>query len=234
MSSRLTARLSLRSCTPVLFVLLAACGIAAPDAHEPRVALLDSAWELTAIDGRPVAAGPAPTLAIDAAGGVSGDAGCNRYFGSAEVDDGAAAFASLGATRRACADAERMAQETRFLEALGTVAAYRAAGDGRLVLLSADGRPRLAFRALEPARPAKLVFRCDSGRRVTLEQRGADTVELVFDGTTRQLERVTSASGARYEAPGLVFFTKGDEALLELDGEADRCATRGDPGGPRD
>ena len=144
------AKLKRCSCAPVLLVLLSACGIAAPDADR-RAALLDSAWELTAIDGRPLAAGPAPTLAIDAEGRVSGDAGCNRYFGSAEINDGAVAFSGLGATKRACAEAPRMAQETRFLEALGEIAAYRDAGSGRLVLLSADGRPRLAFRALETA-----------------------------------------------------------------------------------
>ncbi len=138
------------SCLPVL-LLLSACGIASPDAADRRAALLDSAWELTAIDGRPLSAGPAPTLAIDAEGGVSGDAGCNRYFGSAEIDAGAVAFSGLGATKRACAEAPRMAQEARFLEALGEIAAYRDAGGGRLVLLTADGRPRLAFRALETA-----------------------------------------------------------------------------------
>ena len=148
MNSRATVRLGRWSCAGALFMLLSACGIASPGAVEPGAALFDSAWELTAIDGQPVAAGPAPTLAIDAEGRVSGDAGCNRYFGSVEVDDGAATFAGLGATRRACADAARMTQETRFLEALGETAAYRAAGSGRLVLLSADGRPRLAFRAL--------------------------------------------------------------------------------------
>lgn len=149
MDSRVTARLELWSCAAALSALLAACGIASPGAPGSGTALLDSAWELTAMDGQPVAAGPAPTLAIDADGRVSGDAGCNRYFGSAEVDGGTVTFSGLGATRRACADAARMAQEARFLEALGTTAAYRAAGSGRIVLLSADGRPRLAFRALE-------------------------------------------------------------------------------------
>ena len=138
-----------RLLAPPLFALLAACGIASPGAPGSGAALLDSAWELTAIDGRPIASDPAPTLAIDAEGRVSGDAGCNRYFGSVELEDGAARFSGLGATRRACADAARMAEETRFLEALGSIAAYRMAGSGRLVLLSADGRPRLAFRALE-------------------------------------------------------------------------------------
>lgn len=134
------------SFAPVLLALISACGTTSPDSMPAT--LLDSSWELTSIDEQPLAAGPAPTLSIDAEGRVSGDAGCNRYFGSAEVQNGAATFSGLGATRRACADAARMEQETRFLEALGTVTAFREAANGRLVLLSADGFPRLAFRAL--------------------------------------------------------------------------------------
>ena len=141
------ARFKLFSYAPLLLALVATCGTVAPD---PRpTALLDGRWELTAIDGEPLAAGPAPTLSIDAEGRVSGDAGCNRYFGSVELQNGAARFSGIGATRRACADAARMAQEARFLEALGTITAFREAPNGRLALLSADGFPRLTFRALE-------------------------------------------------------------------------------------
>ena len=135
------------SCAPLVLALVAACGTAAPDSRPAT--LLDSRWELTAIDGEPLAAGPAPTLTIDAEGRVSGDAGCNRYFGSVELKNDTARFSGIGATRRACADAAGMAQETRFLEALGTITAFREATNGRLVLLSADGFPRLTFRALE-------------------------------------------------------------------------------------
>lgn len=228
------SRFKLYAPVPALLALVAACGIASPDA-EPAATLLDTAWELTAIDGQPVvAAGPAPTLAVDADGRVSGDAGCNRYFGSVEADDGAAAFSGLGASRRACPDARRMAQEARFLEALGTIAAYRGAGSDRLVLLSADGRPRLAFRAREPALPVTLVFDCDSGRQLTVEQRAVEAVELVLDDAPVRLARVPSASGVRYEAPGVVFFMKGDEALLERGGETERCAMRADSGGAPD
>lgn len=40
-----------------------------------------------------------------------------------------------------------------------------------------------------------------------------------FDPRTRALEQVRAASGARYEGGGVLFWNRGDEALLRVDGE---------------
>jgi putative lipoprotein len=100
-------------------------------------------WVLAAIDGAPVAAPGRSTLLVAPDGKVSGEAGCNRYSGRAEVTDEGAVFGPLLATKRAC-EPDVTRQETLLFEGLRRAAAWRVeAGD--LTLLDAEGRALLRF-----------------------------------------------------------------------------------------
>jgi putative lipoprotein len=108
---------------------------AEPAAAAPLTAGLQLAgteWVLETVAGEALAHDVRPTIAFDAAGRLAGHGGCNRYFGTYAVDGDAIAVGHLGATQMACAP-EVMAEEDRFLDALGSVA-HASLREGLLVL----------------------------------------------------------------------------------------------------
>lgn len=109
--------------------------VAAPAPHDPPAAGLElagSEWVLETLAGEPRAAGLRSTVAFDSDGRITGDAACNRYFGSYAVDGDAIAVGHLGATQMACPP-EVMVEEDRFLDALGR-ANHASLREGLLVL----------------------------------------------------------------------------------------------------
>ncbi len=105
----------------------------------PEAALVASRWRAVEITGEPVEDAVESTLEIDEAGGVAGSAGCNRYFGAAEIDGHRIRMGGLGSTRMACAEPV-MRQEQRFLDALERAAAWHVEA-GILRLEDATGIP---------------------------------------------------------------------------------------------
>ena len=99
--------------------------------------ILESSWRVVEIAGEPVAEGVVPTLAIDAEGGISGSGGCNRYFGSAEIDGEQIDLGDIGATRMACPE-PAMGEDQRYLQALDAVASWQLDAD-ELTLADDDG-----------------------------------------------------------------------------------------------
>lgn len=70
-----------------------------------------------------------------------------------------------------------------------------------------------------PARPGieAAAYRCDGGAAFILHV-GADAARLVRPADSRVLRREVSASGVKYATEGLLVWTKGEEALIEIDG----------------
>jgi heat shock protein HslJ len=79
-----------------------------------------------------------------AAGQVSGNAGCNSYFASYELEGAALTLGPVGSTMMMC-DQEHMDREGEFLAALAEVAGYTIALD-ELTLMDANGRALLIFK----------------------------------------------------------------------------------------
>lgn len=104
-------------------------------------------WHAIEIDGTPAVpteASQRPSLQIDVdSARVSGSAGCNRFGGTATIDNEAIRFSKLFSTRRACIDELLNRQETRYLAALEAIDRYSITGD-TLTLLAA-GQPRAKF-----------------------------------------------------------------------------------------
>lgn len=69
------------------------------------------------------------------------------------------------------------------------------------------------------------VWQCDDGRKLTMRNlHQQDAVVLELEDGERRLERVRTASGAKYQDGALSFWTKGSEALLERgEGPQVRC-----------
>ena len=76
---------------------------------------------------------------------VAGNGGCNRVFGSFELEGDRLRFSQMGATRMACPDG--MGQEQRFLAALAQAERYRIDGS-HLELLDATGAVVTRFEAV--------------------------------------------------------------------------------------
>ena len=99
-------------------------------------------WTVTAIAGAKPLKGTQLSLTFEDEAKVSGDGGCNRFFGPVKFDmpigkEGRVEIGPLGATRKACGDMIDD-QETRFLAALGRAQRFAIEGDS-LMLTGPDG-----------------------------------------------------------------------------------------------
>jgi heat shock protein HslJ len=84
------------------------------------------------------------------AGEIGGSAGCNRYFGSYEVEGDKLTIGPLASTEMYCYPDEVMDQEMAYLAALGGAASYLVEGD-RLEIADSAGLTVLVFAVREPA-----------------------------------------------------------------------------------
>jgi putative lipoprotein len=123
---------------PVTVVVTGAAASGAVKTPTPAGALQGTEWLAQQIDGRSVLDIVQSTLSIEAGGRISGSAGCNRFFGTASVQDGVLSVGPLGTTRMACMP-DQMDQEKSFLDAIAQTRAFHVEGN-RLVLLGADGK----------------------------------------------------------------------------------------------
>ena len=101
---------------------------------------ISGAWTVEEIGGQAVLDKSATMLRFETDGRVSGSTGCNGLTGTATIGEGTITFSPLATTRRACTD-EAMAQEKRFLDAMGNARSYAMDDDGSMRLLAEDGQP---------------------------------------------------------------------------------------------
>lgn len=98
-------------------------------------------WRLVQLGDEPIAPGGEAQLQFDRSSGrVSGSGGCNRLSGTFSRSGVSLKIGQLAATRMACVDPVRGANEAQFISALQSTTSYRLAGPGRLALLDAGGR----------------------------------------------------------------------------------------------
>jgi putative lipoprotein len=117
-------------------------GVTKPNAE----ALYGTKWIAEEIDGKPSIAEVLSSFEVAAEGRVSGQGGCNRYFGRSVATTEAFAIANLGATKMACLP-PLMDQEAQFFDALGRVRGFVIGEtDGKLRLLDATAAPVVVLR----------------------------------------------------------------------------------------
>jgi heat shock protein HslJ/uncharacterized membrane protein len=222
-----------------VLALVAGCRSADP---APAASLVGSSWRAEEIDGQAVLEGVESTLTLESAQRIIGGTACNRYFGALELGEGTIRLKPEGTTRMACAP-EVMDQERRFLAALAAATAYRREG-GRLLLVDGSGRLRMRLAPAGPRRgaagpaPAELAlspgplrayaFECPGGPSFVMvnTEPGTGTgesIELALPDRRYRLPRVRTASGARYADRGISVWSKGQEAILDLEGRVYAC-----------
>ena len=129
---------------PVMRNLVFAALVAACTPVATTVATLDStSWKLVDVGGHAPVAGPDVTLSF-ADGNAEGFASCNQYRGSYTLSGSSLRFGPTAATKRACAEESRNAQETAYLGALAKAASFSISGD-RLTLMNDAGAPLATF-----------------------------------------------------------------------------------------
>ncbi len=125
----------------VLVMLLAGCSSAEQSPAAPQGnGLTGREWKLVELDGQAVTTPaefipPFLMFATDTPG-VTGNTGCNSFFGGVDVSGATMLFGVLGATRRACPEPVA-SLEQKFLAALGETRTWRIE-DAQLLLLRGD------------------------------------------------------------------------------------------------
>ena len=100
-------------------------------------------WVLTNIGNTPTAKGVQTTLTFSSDNQFSGNAGCNQYFGTFELNDGEFSVSDIGSTRKICPD-DAQDQEDNYLITLGSAHSMKMFG-GNLVIYSNEIFQKLKF-----------------------------------------------------------------------------------------
>jgi heat shock protein HslJ len=86
--------------------------------------LIGTSWVAEDIERRGVIDMLRSTISFDDETRVTGNGGCNRFFGPTKISGSKIEIGPLASTRMACSEAV-MNQETRYLQALESVRTYR-------------------------------------------------------------------------------------------------------------
>ena len=129
-----------------LIVLLALVSISSC-APSTGMTLDGTSWELASLAGMPLVDGSRITLSFED-GEISGNAGCNSYFGEYTLSVGGLQVGAVSITEMACLSPEGvMEQETTYAHYLGSV--VKAVREGsQLKLQDASGQDILVFSAV--------------------------------------------------------------------------------------
>lgn len=124
-----------------------------PEQAQEQAELVGTNWRLVRLNEVPIPLQEIPPFVRfdldEAKRKVTGFSGCNRFFGSYELEGSSLRFGHVGATRMACPDS--IIEEQRFLTALTQTTSYQIRGN-TLELLQ-DGKVVATFEASGPSEP---------------------------------------------------------------------------------
>ncbi len=150
--------------------------------------LAGTKWEMTDYHGGSkglvsVINGSSVTVMFGEDGQMSGNAGCNNYFGSYAVAGNSLAIGPLTMTEMYCVDPDGvMEQEAAYLAAVQAVASYRIRVDG-LSLMDADGQQMAVFERYAPT-PVGVNWELsgyNNGQGAMASPRAGSIITAVFD-----------------------------------------------------
>ena len=123
-----------------LILLLTITTSYAMETNSTSFSLPGSAWQVATFAGQSPLTEHPITFEFDTEGNIAGDASCNRFGGSCQIEGDKIKVGRLRSTRRAC-EPDVMEQEYKFLALLGAAATWSLDGD-KLVLTTPDGEIR--------------------------------------------------------------------------------------------
>jgi len=180
-------------------------------AESGTVQLEDTDWVLVSyMDQEGVLAEPLPgtnTTTQFQDGQVNGNAGCNNFFGSYEVDGHNLSVGPLASTEMFCGSPPGvMEQENAYLAALGSAASFAIEG-GQLVIADSGGETVLIYNVAEPKSLTENLW------QVLSFNNGKEAVVSVIIGT--ELSAVFDEEGQLSGSAGCNNYS----AAYEVDGE---------------
>ena len=169
----------------LVFLTIAVAAVVATGGAQRDVTQLDgTSWVLIGLHGDNSLADVDVTASfLD--GEISGNAGCNDYFGPYTLDGDNITLGAIGATEMYCMEPEGvMEHEAAYLDALRAVAKVRLT-DGQLEMLNEDGDVLLRFERKDDAQS-------DDDEPVSLEGTHWSLVCFIDGDTTTSLFKGTS------------------------------------------
>ena len=126
----------------ILFFTVFSCG--SFKEKDPTIEnLTGKVWVLTNIGGLSASKGVKTTLEFSEDNQISGNAGCNQYFGSFELNEVSFTVSGIGSTRRMCPE-NVMTQEQNYIITLEGANSIKMFG-GNLVVYSDEVFQKLKF-----------------------------------------------------------------------------------------
>lgn len=110
----------------------------------PTALLEQTTWQLEMLGTQPALKARPVTLLFQADNRVGGEAGCNSYGGTYDLNGDKLTFGYLSSNLMACAEPEIMEQEQKYMTSLAHTAGYKLEGN-RLTILDANGVSLLSF-----------------------------------------------------------------------------------------
>ena len=187
--------------THITFLIVAVTGIFSLTTLGQVNRLDGEQWNLTHLNGQPVRNSKAFIEINIATKRLTGNAGCNRIFGSVTANRSAISFSGIGSTRMACADRDTMRLENEFIRTLERVTSYQTSG--RMLKLLRGRRLVAQFKSAD--RPddndGPHSGRLDDKKWIVDEIKGApipkvrETAFISFDAEKKSAGGNTSCNG---------------------------------------
>jgi putative lipoprotein len=198
--------------------------------------MLTGLWHVEDIDQGGVIDYAMVTLQFSENNRIAGSTGCNRYTGEVAISDGSFVISKASFTRKACVPAVAK-QEQRFLAALNDATRYEIESNTWLIISDASDTRRLALTQVESSQDPRSTridqslvqgasFQCEDIGMVGLRFLGPETVEISTGDQVAILQRLRTASGAQYSGGNVLFWNKGSEAKLSLNGRDYKCSAK--------
>ena len=147
-------------------------------------------WELTELNGRQQRDSKAFVEFDESAMRLSGDAGCNRYFGNYTLSRGTFNAKGVGSTRRACSDREIMRVENAFLNVLQRATSLRRNGNNLLLLRGSTQLARFKAARVADAPEGRLA-----SKKWILKKIGTTSVDLRRDAAFLNFDTEKKTAG---------------------------------------
>ncbi|MCD9187900.1 MAG: META domain-containing protein [Pyrinomonadaceae bacterium] len=150
-------------------------------------------WIPTAIKGKQIKDTKAFIEFSEGGNRLTGNAGCNRLFGTFEIEGKKLNFSDIGTTKMFCSGKNEMHIETQFLNVLDKTTSFRKNGD---VLKLYEGKRQIAkLRLVKPVKNA-----------------GADNDSIKLEDKKWILEAVNNKSVTKVEADAFIVFNKAKQS----------------------
>lgn len=133
----------------LIYLFLAGSVVACTKADEALPNLEGTSWLIIDVAGVPVIESSQASMRFSDEGSVIGFTGCNRFTGTADIQEAAISFSPMKATRRGCSR-PLLSQEKSVFNALSNARSFALETRHTLLLLDEEGLSVMSLGAVVP------------------------------------------------------------------------------------